>query len=172
MITNPLTPSFSYQAKQDWRIKSNSIYTVENRVNQVADSYNTSLLVVDSNRRIVSLNRKLIQIWNLPRALVENYNDVQAVEFISSLFENPRRFLLEIEEIYSQTSLEVYDCCFLKDGRIFERQTIPQKLSGKIVGRIWKFREFSCHPKLGESPNIATPNDLRAPRQIAKTVSR
>ena len=141
------TPFLDSQSAWNQLIKLES---VTSRVKENLNQATAGILFVDSNRRIISLNRKLIEMWGLPQCLIEEQNDVQAVKFISSRFENPRSFLGEVRKIYEQMDLEIHDLVFLMDGRIFERQTSPQRLEGKIVGRLWRFREFFNYNRLND----------------------
>lgn len=100
------------------------------------------ILVVDSNRRIVSLNRKLIEMWCFPKHLVVSQDEKLALEFASSHLKNPNSFLKQVQEIYIHMEIEVHDTIKLKDGRIFERYSMPQRLEDTNVARIWTFREI------------------------------
>lgn len=104
---------------------------------------NAGIVVVDSSRRMVSLNRRFIEMWSFPQHIIVSQNEGQALELASSLVENSDLFLHRIQEIYMHTDLEAYDTFKLKDGRMFERCSLPQYLEDQCVGRIWKFREIT-----------------------------
>lgn len=118
-------------------------HSISIRVKKEKSWTNAGVFVVDNNRKIVSLNRKLISMWSLPQQIVSSQNDWQVVKFISKRCENSANFLIDIRKIYKQPDLDIKDSIKLKDGRIFERITKPQWSEGKIVGRIWMFREIS-----------------------------
>ena len=142
-----LTSFLFSQCTWDQRIK---LKPVTSRVKKNTSPATAGVLFVDNNRRIVSLNRKLIEMWSLPQSLIEEQNDRQVVKFLSLRFEDPRSFLREVREIYEQMDLEIHDWVFLKDSRIFERQTCPQWLEGEIVGRLWRFREIPNYIRLND----------------------
>ncbi len=130
-----------------------------NSLKQLGFESNAGILVVDNNnRRMVGLNRKFIEIWNFPKKLIVSRCEKLALELASSQLKNPTNFLKEIQEIYIHDSLEVHDTIKLKDGRIFERHTLPQYLEGKNVGRIWLFHDMAEfdreHTYETESSNI------------------
>ena len=154
------------QSTWNQRIK---LEPVTSRVKKNPNPATVGVLFVDSHRRIVSLNRKLIEMWGLPQSLIEEQNDRQAVKFISSQFENPKSFLREVSEIYEQMDLEIHDWAFLKDGRIFERQTCPQRLEGEIVGRLWRFREIPNYIRLSDLTLLPedTASSPRLPPRLA-----
>lgn len=103
----------------------------------------TGILVVDSKRRIVSLNRKFIEMWYLPKNLVISQDDNQALAFASEQLKAPKRFFAEVSELYKQLNLEIHDAIDFMDGRRFERYSRPLWIEGENVGRMWLFRDIT-----------------------------
>lgn len=97
------------------------------------------ILVVDSSRKIVSLNRKFIEMWSLPQAVIVSKDDQMALELAAKLVEDQKSFINSVKEIYMYGQLDVYDTIQLKNNRIFKRHSSPQLFGEKIVGRIWFF---------------------------------
>jgi len=100
---------------------------------------NVGLLIVNCQRKIVSLNRNFIELWNLPKYLISRTDDEQALEFASKEFEDPEGFLEGIRELYRHPNFVVNDTIKFKDGKIFERYSCPIFEEEKIVGRLWEF---------------------------------
>ncbi len=103
----------------------------------------TGILVVNNHRRMVSLNRRFIEMWSFPKHLIVSRDEKLTLEFASLQLKNPESFLKGVQEIYTDMELEIHDTIKLKEGLIFERQSMPQYLEDKCVGRIWKFREMT-----------------------------
>jgi PAS domain-containing protein len=101
------------------------------------------ILVVDNQRRIVSLNRNFIEMWRLPKHLIVSQNEDQALEFVSSQFEEPKSFLKDVREVNRRLDLEIHDTIKFKDGRVLERYSQPLWLEEKYMGRVWMCRELA-----------------------------
>ncbi len=60
-----------------------------------------------------------------------------------SQLQYPLEHIDTIKEVQTQKDAHIHDVIKFKDGRIFERYSQPQWVAGKIVGRVWSFRNIS-----------------------------
>jgi len=102
---------------------------------------NVGLLTVDEKGRMVSLNRRFVELWCLPKHLIMARDDKEALEFVSKQFEDSESFLKEIREIYEHPYFVIHDTIIRKNGKILERYSEPLFVDKKIVGRVWEFYE-------------------------------
>lgn len=114
-----------------------------------------AILFVDNQRRMVSLNRKFLEIWRIPKHIIDARDEDSALEFVSEQFEKPERFLKEVQELNKQTHLEIYNTIKFKNGRVLERYSQPQWLDEKYVGRVWMWRELAPVKCLNNSTLIS-----------------
>ena len=102
------------------------------------------VLTVDLHGTIVLYNKKFVEMWGIPEAILESRNDEMAMASVLEKLVDPEGFLSGVRKTYDQPELATYDFLSLKDGRFFERYSLPQRLGDNIVGRVWNFRDITA----------------------------
>jgi len=101
------------------------------------------LLVVDASGKIVSTNRRFARMWRIPESVLAIGNDDAAISVVLEQLADPDAFLRKVRDLYAQPEAESFDVLQFRDGRVFERYSIPQRVDGRPVGRVWSFRDVS-----------------------------
>jgi PAS domain S-box-containing protein len=130
------------------------------------ESTTDGILVVDCTGRIVSFNQKFVQMWRIPESVIDSRDDNQALTFALEQLKDPVGFLSKVRELYAQRDAESFDILEFKDGRIFERHSLPQKIAGQTVGRVWSFRDVT-ERKRGDEALRASEERLRQAIRVA-----
>ena len=112
------------------------------------DSTADGILVVDGRGRISRFNRQFAEMWRLPDAVLESGDDEQALACVIEQLRDPDAFLTKVQDLYAQPDAESYDVIDFIDGRTFDRHSKPQRVDGKVVGRVWSFRDITEHKRL------------------------
>ena len=158
IFSSSIIASFvSYYILRKYQAEVKTAFTEKNNLNKAYNEslYNQSLLdaaiestadgilVVDVNGKVSNVNNKFARMWNIPQSLLDSKDDEKLLAFILDQLKEPELFLEKVRALYENPQLKSYDTVEFKDGRIFERYSKPQKLDGKIVGRIWRFSDIT-----------------------------
>ncbi len=107
------------------------------------DSTADGIMVTDLEGKMLTFNRRLIDMWRIPPEVIEPADGTLLRGFLAAQTRYPKLYAARIEELSSRpddSSYEVIECL---DGRIFERYSQPQRVDGVCVGRVWSFRDVS-----------------------------
>jgi len=119
-------------------------------LNSTADG----ILVVDDKGRIASYNRKFLELWKIPEEVAASGDDNLALSTAIGYLKDPEAFMKKVRELYSEKEAESFDVLEFKDGRVFERHSIPLKVDEKSVGRVWNFRDVTQRKRMEEEQQI------------------
>jgi len=101
------------------------------------------ILVVDSKGRMVDFNRRFAEMWNMPPDVLAARDDSRALEVAVGQLRDPDGFFAKVRALYAAPEAISHDVIELRDGRIFERDSRPQLVEGRSVGRVWSFRDVT-----------------------------
>ena len=101
------------------------------------------ILVVDRDAKIRIFNKRFRTMWQIPDWVLETSDDRQALAMAAEQLADPDTFLAKVQELFDDPRARSEDTFAFKDGRVFERYSRPQILNGKIIGRVWSFRDVT-----------------------------
>ncbi|MDI1484183.1 AAA family ATPase [Polyangium sp. y55x31] len=102
------------------------------------------ILVVDDTRRAVRFNRTFVQMWRIPDDVLASGSDDVFRAFVSDQLQEPASFERRVGALYASPEESSFDVLPLADGRVFERYSQPQRFGGRVVGRVWSFRDVTA----------------------------
>jgi PAS domain S-box-containing protein len=108
------------------------------------------ILVVDVTGKILSFNQKMPDMWGIPAEIFASGDDERAINAALAKLSHPEDFMAKVVELYNNPDLASYDVLELKDGRIFERYSQPQRINDVAVGRVWSFRDVTARRRAEE----------------------
>ncbi len=106
------------------------------------------ILVVDVAGNITSLNSRFVEMWRLPPETLTARDHSAALTPVLDQLCDPPAFIAKIQELYADPHAQSHDLLEFKDGRVFERDSLPQHIGGEVVGRVWSFRDVTEHRRL------------------------
>ncbi|MBI5504314.1 MAG: PAS domain S-box protein, partial [Deltaproteobacteria bacterium] len=101
------------------------------------------ILVVDTAGRITSRNQRFLDLWRISPGLADPETDDALLGSVLDQLKDPEAFLARVKDVYADPSAESFDVLEFRDGRVLERYSLPQRMEGVVVGRVWSFRDVT-----------------------------
>jgi len=125
------------------------------------------LYATDKNGKILMYNKKFLELWEIPKKLINTDSDQVLLDFVIDQLAEPQSFMKKVHKL-NRSNSESIDIIHFKNGKILERYSCPLKQDKEIIGRVWNFRDIteqkkaeekiwylSCHDKLTDLYNRA-----------------
>jgi len=114
------------------------------------------ILIVDENGRILSHNRRFVDMWGIPPEMVAEKADEKVLASVTGKVAEPQIFLDKVKHLYAHRREDSRDEILLKDGRVFDRHSAPMYGAGeRYYGRIWFFRDITAFRRAEEEARRA-----------------
>jgi len=127
----------------DQRLASEEHARVRSLHQATLRSMTDGLLVVDPGGGVLSFNQRFMDMWRIPPVAAASGRDADLLNAVLPQLEDPAGFLRRVEELYDDPEASSSDEIRLRDGRVFDRCSEPQRLAGQSVGRVWSFRDVT-----------------------------
>jgi PAS domain S-box-containing protein len=109
------------------------------------------ILVVDDSGKIISYNRRFIEIWGIPDDVITSRSDERVLQSVFDKLFDPEEFLARVRYLYTHKEEKSREEIRLADSRILDRYSAPLIGSdGRYYGRIWHFRDITNQKKAEE----------------------
>lgn len=101
------------------------------------------ILVVDLDKNIIAYNNYCLNMWQVPEHVAAIGKLDKVMEYIMPQLKNPEKYKAGFKEIYENPEIENREILEFKDGRVFQRHSIPFIQSGEIKGRVTSFADIT-----------------------------
>jgi len=101
------------------------------------------ILAIDRQGRIVACNRKFVEMWNIPEAILASGAIDTVRNFAQDQVKTPEQFLSQIAALDDNPTETGWGTYHFKDGRIVAHYSKPQYIDNQIVGRVKSFRDVT-----------------------------
>jgi len=120
-------------------------------VKATLESSSDGILVVNNQKEIIDYNQKFVDMWKIPRAILNEKDQIKLYHVMQEQLKKPEVFFSEMEKLHTDLSVIRAGAVTLKDGRIIEYYTQPQKVAEETVGRVFDFRDITKRMKFEEN---------------------
>lgn len=131
------------QAKKALELKTEELAHSLAMMRATLESTTDGILAVDADYKVTSFNQKFLEMWRIPREIIEPLQQRRLAEVICHQFKDPGQFLARLADIYASSPPESFDLLELADGRVFERFSKIQVVDERNVGRVWIYRDIT-----------------------------
>ena len=101
------------------------------------------IVVMDLDGRIVRSNSRFAALLQLPEEVLNARDETALFGFLSSRVEDPIALVAEASAAAQHTDRSTSDVVRFTDGRVFERYSLPQRIDGRTIGRVWTWRDVT-----------------------------
>jgi PAS domain S-box-containing protein len=115
------------------------------------ESTANGIVVLDSNNRITRFNKKFLELWQLPREMMECGEVEKSIEFVLNQLADPDAFVARLKQVFNSEEEGAFELVHFKDGRVLERYSQPQFINKKYAGRVWSFRDVTDRKRAEEN---------------------
>lgn len=102
------------------------------------------ILAVSSDGRITSYNRQFLELWRVPKEILDRNDTASLAGYILQQLNHPEAMQTRIRHFSDTTKADTFDTLEFTDGRVYERFSRPQLVAGRVVGRVWSFRDVTA----------------------------
>ena len=123
----------------------------EERFNFISTLFQTAMekspsgfLVVGTDRRILTSNRKFLDMWKIPSGDAKAKLDKTVSQAVGKMLKDPQKFLAGLDRLHQHPEQEVHDEIEFLDGRVFERQSAAlHDQHQQYLGRMFLFHDIT-----------------------------
>ena len=101
------------------------------------------IMVATPTGKIVTWDRKFVELWRLPESVLNSRVNLAALSFVLPQLKDPVAFVAKIRRIYLGEQSAYDDIFEFKDGRLFEQHAEQLYVKRKKAGMVLGFRDIT-----------------------------
>lgn len=129
------------------------------------ESTDEGVVVTDLNRHITLTNHRFLEMIGRPAEDASKILGTTIREHLLHLTKDPRRVAAEANLLYANPELQGTHRIEYNDGHVLERYSRPQRIEGKIVGRIFSYRDVTVQVR-SEQTRARLEKELRQAQKM------
>jgi len=115
------------------------------------------ILTVDNDGKVILFNSRFGEIWNIPRAILEQRDSHELLGYLLTQVKYPEGFTTRVNQLNRHRYEKGRDEIELADGRFFDRYSSPLIDADRVcLGRIWFFRDITVQKQSEKALQMKT----------------
>ena len=114
----------------------------EESLHAILQSTADGILAADVSGTVLFASDRFAEMWNAPPDVVATNDDIPLLEHCIAQVSDAEAFREKVMRLYDSDE-ESLDIVELKDGRVFERLSLPLNREGRPRARVWSFRDIT-----------------------------
>ena len=114
----------------------------EESLHAILQSTADGILAADVSGTVLFASDRFAEMWNAPPDVVATNDDIPLLEHCIAQVSDAEAFREKVMRLYDSDE-ESLDIVELKDGRVFERLSLPLNREGCPRARVWSFRDIT-----------------------------
>ncbi|MEI7811510.1 MAG: PAS domain S-box protein [Ignavibacteria bacterium] len=107
------------------------------------ETTDNGILVISSKGTVMKTNSRFVEMWGIPSDILVSGKDAELMQYCYNQLNCSDESTEKINELHKDNTTESFDILYLKDERIFERQSKPIVISDNSAARIWFFHDIT-----------------------------
>jgi PAS domain S-box-containing protein len=107
------------------------------------DSTADGVIVLTQDWHVTAVNGRFQKLWSVPDSLLDCRDGRVLSEHMRSQLENADEVHERTQQLLASPDQEGVDVLRLRDGRVLERYSRPQRLEDTVIGRVWTYRDVT-----------------------------
>ncbi len=132
-----------HEARDALEVQARQLAATASLLRATLEATGDGVIAIDLHGRVVTHNSLYAAMWQLPPDLMAAGVDHDIVRHMATQVRNAPRFLSLVEDSRQhpeEQALQVFD---LRDGRCLERYVAPQRIDGRCVGVVVRWRDIT-----------------------------
>ena len=107
------------------------------------ESTGDGILVLDQDGKVRNFNRRFVELWDVPRAIVDARDDAKLFVHMLERVQDVAAYRSGLDAIADAPDDDANDIVLMRSGRMLERVSLPQVSRSRRSGRVFSYRDLT-----------------------------